>query len=114
MQSSKISRVNLLINGVNCEVLIDSGASINILDYKTYNDIQNKSIHPYNLNTADTKLFAYSNIPIPLVRKFEPIVKYKCNNECFYVAKDASGCLFSYNSGQKLGIVNIVNVINNN
>ena len=50
-----------------------------------------------SLRYADTKRFAYGNIPIPLVEKFVPIVKYKdkCNNECFYTAKDASGCLLS-------------------
>lgn len=109
----KIPDIELCVNGVKCRMLIDSGASVNIVDMRTYEQICQQS--DVKLATPDTKLYAYGgDTPLPLLGKFTAPVtstRYTELTTDFYVTKEARGCLLSFNTANDLGIIHIVRAI---
>ena len=107
------------INDVNCRMLIDSGATVNILDMKTYDEIcaTSKSSQSSKLSAPDTKLYAYGgDVPLPLMGKFQATVRINTAklshmiHADFYVA-EAKGCLLSFATANELGVISIVNAL---
>ena len=114
-KNGNVPTVNISVNGVLCEMIIDSGASVNTIDEVTYLEIRKQC--PVQLRETDTKLFAYGGSePLPLLGKFTAHLK-KCpscresQTADIYVAKEAKGCLLSYNAANKLGVIRIVNSV---
>ena len=118
----KIPEVKLTISGVKCKLLIDSGASVDILDRKTFLRICDSGKFEKGkpvLEPPDTNLFAYGGgPPLPLLGKFSTAVERNVDNiricTVFYVTKSAEGCLLSYDTARKLGLINIVNTLAEN
>ena len=75
-KSSKMPSVKVKLNNVRVKMLIDTGASINIIDEKTFAYIT--QFKPISLQRAHTKLFAYgSKQQLPILGKFDIVVKSK-------------------------------------
>ena len=107
---SKQPRLNVKVNGLNVQMLVDTGSSINILDENTYQRFQVKP----KLSKTETKVFTYgSNTNFPLLGKFMGTVesKDKITTANFYVTKGSSGCLLSYESAVGLQIIPEISVI---
>nr|XP_039260859.1 uncharacterized protein LOC120337204 [Styela clava] len=111
------AKVQLKINNVLCSMLIDSGASVNVLDYKTFQNLKSRSSKPCKLETANIKLYAYgSRKPLSVKGKFHAVVTSKCGkciNIVFYVVRYAIGCLLSFKTASDLGILKIINSVSN-
>ena len=97
-------RLNVTINGVNVQMLVDTGSNINILDENTYEKFQVKP----KLFKADTKVFTYgSNTNFPLLGKFIGALetRHKITTVTIYVTKGSSGCLLCYDSVVVLQVI---------
>ena len=100
-----------VISIANCpvEVLIDSGASINILDKSTFATIQGN--HPFiTLQSSSTKVFAYaSDVPLVLAGKFAAEISTKdtVTVGTFYVAANSQGNLLSFKTATDLKLLHV-------
>ena len=86
-------------------VLVDSGASANLLDEATYNSITHNTRLSAMLNPPTTKIYSYgSTTPLPLLGSWSTSVRYKSTtvNATFHVTKGNSGNLLSCTTAQQL------------
>lgn len=114
--SGKLVTTKLKVNGVECLFLIDSGASVNVVDCRTYSNIRHRSVKSCSLRSPSTQLYAYgSRVPLPVKGKFQGHVisnsSGKHVNAEFFVVKHAKGCLLSFKTASDLGIVKILNSV---
>ena len=99
-------QAHLKIHKTNVNLLIDFGATINILDPR---DFQAISQHYKILVTPTrTKVKAFgSDRPVELSGKFDAVVesKKRMTFATFYVTKQENGSLLSCNTSHKLGLI---------
>ena len=100
-----------MIADVPFQVLIDTGASINVIDEKTFQTIiksrQNKRI---SLSNTATKIYSYGGSkPLPVLGTFTTHVesKRKLTPATIYVIRGAHGCLLSYQTATELDLISI-------
>ena len=94
---TKKLETKLTINGQEVLFLIDTGASVNILDEKSFDKI-NTTGKPVTIKKSNTKIFAYgSKAPLQLLGTFEETVETnkKIALTRFHVAKNVEGNLLS-------------------
>lgn len=104
-------RTDITINGSKINVLIDTGASINILNTSTF-----QQLHPKpNLYQAKTLIFAYNaKEPLKVIGTCVLIAKYRdqtCEAE-FAIIDSPYGNLLSFRTASSLGLVQITFSIN--
>ena len=107
-ESSKMPSVKVKLNNVRVKMLIDTGASINIIDEKTFAYIT--QFKPISLQRAHTKLFAYgSKQQLPILGKFDIVVesKKRITVACIHVVKGNSGSLLSYQTASELNMITL-------
>ena len=95
------------INGKAVEMIIDTGASVNLLDEKTFRRINcgNTALKP-----AHTKIYSYgSKAPLPLLGTLSATVTSSniSTNTQLHVVKGNTGNLLAHNTAQKLNLVTI-------
>ena len=89
--------VKVKINNTTIKMVIDTGASIDILDETTFNALQKKE--KIELSRSKTKLFAYgSSEQLPILGKFDSTIetKDKITYSCLHVVKGNAGSSMSY------------------
>ena len=99
-------QAHLKIHKTNVNFLIDSGATINILDPRDFQAISQH--YKILLTPTRTKVKAFgSNRPIELSGKFDAVVesKKRMTVATFYVTKQENGSLLSCNTSQELGLI---------
>ena len=105
--STKHPTVMANIHNTPTTFLIDTGASVNIMNAKTFDNLTNKP----NLETASTLIYAFgSDIPLPVIGVFQTDITYKTNttNASFYVIDSDSKHtknLLSSQTAQNLNII---------
>ena len=74
MQAEKSSpKVNVKMLGHKFQMIIDTGATINVIDRKTFQNLENVT-----LRNTNTQAYAYSNkTPVDFLGKFETIIETK-------------------------------------
>ena len=85
-------------------MLIDSGASVNIMDMGTFSKLS----PAINLQRTSKKIHAYGNFHSLLVEgKFTAMIETKKRyaTATFYVVQGSSGCLLSYDTASDLGLI---------
>ena len=95
------------VNGKAVEMMIDTGASVNLLDEATFHriDCGNKL-----LEHAHSKIYSYGfDTPLPLLGTLSTTIKSSSNSTTtqLHVVKGNLGNLLSYNTAQKLGLITI-------
>ena len=99
-------QVWITVAGHKFKALVDSGATINVIDADTFANLKNVKL----LRTS-TKAYPYqSKIPVEFLGKFESIIetKKKCTVGTVYVVKGKdSGCLLSLQTAQELGLIKL-------
>ena len=96
--------VTAKISDYKCDLLVDTGASINILDEETFSQIQSDP----KLEKTTVKVYPYnSNSPLKLLGKFQATVetKKRITVATFYVTEVNSGSLLGSEISQELGPV---------
>ena len=91
------------------QTIIDSGASVNIIDESTYEKIRQHNQHTV-LTTPQSKIYTYgSNRELPLLGMTNENVRFRSTtvNATFYVTKGRHGNLLSCNTAQSLGILKL-------
>eukprot|EP00794_Sanderia_malayensis_P000736 gene736-biopygen16 len=96
----------ITVAGYTFKAIVDSGATINVIDTETFAKMQNiKLMH------TSTKAYPYQcEKPVEFLGKFEDLIetKKKCTVGTIYVVKGkASGCLLSLQTAQELGLIQL-------
>ena len=97
------------LNTKPCKLMIDTGATVNILDNKTYKDIGSPE-----LRKSDTKLLPYGGgrpLKIYGTCEIEVEAKYQYGVHTFYVVEGCHGALIGYKTATQLGLVKIIKQI---
>ena len=102
-KSSPHVRVNVLNHSF--DMMVDTGASINVIDRGTYSKLQ------VNLQKTNTKAFpSSSDTPVKFLGKFQALIETKQKFDVatfFVVDKENSGNLLSANTAQQLGVISL-------
>ena len=97
----------LKIEGVKT---IDTGASINVMDLKTFNIIVRESFKKPILEPTKIRIFTYNaKEPLKVMGKFTTMLetKHKLLSATFYVTPGQSGCLLSGVTAQEGGLLSL-------
>ena len=94
------------VNDFQCKLLVDTGASVNVLDEATYNSL------PFTtkLGKTSVKIYPYnSHSPVELLGKFQATVetKNRITVATFYVTKGTSGSILGCDTSHELGLVTL-------
>ena len=112
--STKTPIVKVKINDQPVKMLLDTGASTDILDKATYDKLS--AVKPIALTKSPVNIFAYgSQSPLPVVGKFDATIESKRNISVstIYVLEGSAGSLLSYNTANDLGLIKLsVNATN--
>ena len=109
---SKSPMASIIIQGMKVQFVIDTGASVNIIDEKTFLMLKARP----NLEKVTSSLFAYgADHPIKLTGKFQTAAESKNNivYATFHIATGNHGCLLSYQTAPELNLIRVdVNSVN--
>ena len=108
----KLPIAKLTIEGMRIDFLVDSGATVNVLDAKDFNAICAQSNGHVQLKRTNARLFAFgSTQPLSLQVKFDTLIesRKRMANATFYVTKESSGntSLLSYATSADLGLITL-------
>ena len=107
-ENKKPPMCELQINEKTVEMMIDSGASVNLLDETTFQIIN--SSRNENLKPTHTKIYSYGcETPLLLLGTFTATVRLKnaSTSTPLLVVKGKNGNLLSYHTAQKLGLITV-------
>ncbi|XP_044166850.1 uncharacterized protein K02A2.6-like [Acropora millepora] len=102
----------LEIDGEYLEMMLDSGASVNLIDEVTYKRIYKGKAK--TLEQAKRRIFSYgSPTPLPLLGTIQAEITAKSSSTSatLHVVKGSSGNLLGYDTAQRLGLLKIVNQV---
>ena len=117
--SDQQSTVQVKIHGVEVPMIIDSGASVNVLDKTTFDRLNrlNSSNNAIKLSASHAKLFSYASVaPLPVLGKFDAIVTIPAisgdkalpmHAQFIVVGTNNSGCLLGKSSAIALGLLKV-------
>ena len=98
--------VNVTVLSHAFKIIVDTGATINVIDENTYAKMKETDLHPTNI-----KAFAYNSPkPVKFLGKFDAVIetKKRIAIATFYVAKGTnSGNLLSLSTAQDLGLISL-------
>ncbi|XP_069129130.1 uncharacterized protein [Argopecten irradians] len=102
----------VIIHGMPMDIIVDTGATVNILDEKTFQSMKSKP----KLQKSNTNLYPYgSGEPIDIVGTFETEIKSKAQKTStqttIYVARGNFGSLLSYHTAIALSIIPTIRVV---
>ena len=103
---------SLEIDGEYVELMLDSGASVNLIDKVTYQRIYKGKAKP--LEQSKRRIFSYgSPTPLPLLGTIHAEITAKSNSTSatLHVVKGSSGNLLGYDTAQRLELLKIVNQV---
>lgn len=113
--SEKLPTVKVKVANVCCGFIIDSGASVNVMDKNSFDKVLRKSDKVIELSKSNTKLYPYgSKVPLNIKGKFSADISNRTGNRInasFYVCEGTTGCLLSYDTAFALKVIKIVNAV---
>jgi hypothetical protein len=115
--SEQQTSVTITVHDTNIPVIIDSGASANVLDKNTFHRIYNGPQHTIKLSDSRVKLFSYGAFtPLPVLGKFDAMVTTPAvsgetasstNAQFIVVNTIDSGCLLGKSTAIALGLLRV-------
>ena len=109
-EQNKKTHANVTVNGQNVHFLIDTGATVDIIDANTFEKLRQK----VSLQKSTTKIYAYGfQTPLPLKGQFQETLESKKRYTVsqIYVIDGAGGNLLSAKTAQDLAFVQLANKI---
>lgn len=100
---------NVDINGHNIDAIIDSGATINVIDLDTYNRIGKPQL---TKSKAIIKAYGTEDMKIPVLGTMETRITSKSSStvaKVYVINRQNSGSLLNYSTANQLGLIHIVN-----
>ena len=103
-------KVLVTIHGSEIRVLIDTGASINLIDSKTYHQLKPRP----SLNKDENPVHPYAGSPLDILGTFKAEImgNEKRASGTIHVANEGRGNLLGYEMAVKLGYVQEIKGIN--
>nr|XP_054763090.1 uncharacterized protein K02A2.6-like [Lytechinus pictus] len=104
-ESNQLLRVSVLINNVMTSVVIDTGASVNIMSKETFNTISQQELL---LEPTDRQVYAFgANSPIDVLGKISLPVRHKTQTQTavFFVTEHNGPTLLRLNTAKKLQMI---------
>lgn len=108
--STKTPKVNVTVTEKQCKFLLDTGATVSLLDQKTHDRIG----APKLTREKNPNLLPYgggSSIKVMGQCKLTVETKHSINYNTFYVVEGNYGSLLGYPLATKLGLVKIINQV---
>ena len=112
-QFPNLPTTNINVDGLSITVVIDSGATVNIVDRDTYYELRalkNVEIMPSNI-----RLFTYgSKIPLNILRTITVTVEFAGKQvpaQFVVVNNQGTGCLLGHKSATQLDLLHITNSV---
>ena len=105
---SSIPQVTVHFNQISVDMIVDTGASIDILDEDTYTRVNHNNT--FTLQPSTKRLFAYgSTSQLNILGCFTTNITVKASKKAvtFHVLKGNHGSLLSYTTARDLGILDI-------
>ena len=100
------NKVKVTVGGRKFKIAVDTGATINVIDYNTFEEMKD-----VKLTCTNMKAYAYSKTaPVEFVGKFDATIetKKRMSVATFIVVKAKHcGNLLSFNTAQELGLVSL-------
>ncbi|CAB3999686.1 PREDICTED: uncharacterized protein K02A2.6-like [Paramuricea clavata] len=113
--SGKHPETQVQIGHTKVNILIDSGASVNLLNYPIFQQIQ-KDDNCIKLQKTNARIFAYgTSTPLELAGEFQASITSASGTfktAKFYVAQKKSKCILGYESSSSLGLILNINTLN--
>jgi len=109
MSHNRMPVKNINISGENVPVIIDSGASVDILDQRTWDTLKRSGV-VNKLKDTQRNLFAYgSDVPLPVIGVVTlPVSHDDVQIQCdFHVIRGNSGNLLSFKSAEDLQLLTV-------
>ena len=103
---ASLPHAKIKVSDCNIQVMLDSGASVNIIDETTYQKLKCKP----PLTKSTVPIFPYgSRTPLPAVGKFASLVesKLRFTNATFHVLQGSNGNLLGYDTATQLGLITV-------
>ena len=100
--------IQISVNNIPINMVIDTGASIGIIDEHTFNTVRQNA--PIALQRSSTHIFAYgATTQLPVMGKFEATLACSTGSTTsqIHVIKGNFGCLLSYQTVSALGLIMI-------
>ena len=114
-KKNKSPAVEVKINNCPVQMILDTGASTNIVDQATYNKLAAKG--KIRLQKSDASLFAYNmDTPLKTLGKFTATFesKHKVTVDDIHVISGNAGCLLSYKTASDLMLITLhINTVDN-
>ena len=107
-QSAKTPNVPIQVNGVTIDMVVDTGASVDILDEATFDKINHSS--EIQLQPPTKRLFAYgSKSQLTVLGKFEATIAFKTKSltSTVHVLPGDNGSLLGYKTATSLGVIDV-------
>ncbi|XP_051992411.1 uncharacterized protein K02A2.6-like [Xyrauchen texanus] len=99
-----------MVSDCKIQVMLDSGATVNIIDETTYHRLRHKP----SLTKCTVPIFPYgSSTPLPTLGEFTSLVESKSRftNATFQVLQGSNGSLLGYDTVSKLGLIKVANTL---
>lgn len=106
----KPPKTEILINGLKCKLLVDTGSSINLLNESA---LQRMKTRP-RISKTDTKAYAYGQkqkLPIKGKISAEVEASKKITTATFYIIGGSNDSLLSYDTSVQLGLIPEINSV---
>ena len=115
---AKIPSVSVMVNGVQCDFLMDRGTTVDTLDNLTYTRLFDGVSDSAEMVLSKPRINLYlygSRQPLPVRGKFVANVQsnrtgQRCEAQ-LYVMENTTGNLLSYDTASKLKIIQLVNYV---
>ena len=104
---SKIPTMSLMISEIPVDMIIDTGASIDILDETTYRKFNYSG--KITLQPSTKRLFAYGSTKLHVIGSSEATIRFRNYHtvSTLYVLEGSHGSLLNYSTAVDLGILDI-------
>lgn len=100
------NKVNVKVGGSSFKMTVDTGASINVIDQETFDNM-----HNVELKRTSTKAFAYNtSTPVEFLGKFDAVIetRKRISVATFYVTKGENcGNLLSLDTARELALISL-------
>ena len=98
-------RIDVIIEGTVMNLILDTGASVNILDESAFKSLKNKP----KLNRQNAKIYAYGCHPISILGKFDTAIESanRSTHATVFVTSGENGSLLSFKTANELGLITI-------
>ena len=98
------------IDGKQIEMMVDSGASVDLIDERTFRELYQRTVP----EASKRRIFSYgSSTPLPVLGTIEAEIFVNASSTwtTLHVIKGASGNLLGFNTATKLGVLKIINQV---